>query len=81
VTEKNQRTIEVNADENLIELTPEIMQAIKQRKKDELKSARTKDELITLGKSRGYNFPHAWADRILGQRHEWAAKRGGMVHG
>jgi superfamily II DNA or RNA helicase len=81
VTERKGREIEINADENLIELTPEMMQAIKQRKKDELKSARTKDELITLGKSRGYNFPHAWADRILGQRHEWAAKRGGMVHG
>lgn len=75
VTERKGREIEVNEEANLIELTPEMMQAIKQRKKDELKAARTKEELVTLGKSRGYNYPHAWADRILGQRAEWAAKR------
>jgi superfamily II DNA or RNA helicase len=78
VTENKGREIEVNEDENLVEITPEMMQAMRERKKIELKSARTKDDLITLGKSRGYNFPHAWADRILGQRNEWAAKRGGL---
>jgi superfamily II DNA or RNA helicase len=72
VTENNGRKIEVNEDEQLVELTPEMMNTMRERKKMELKSARTKEELVELGKSRKYKYPVQWADRILGTRQEWA---------
>jgi superfamily II DNA or RNA helicase len=76
VTERKGREIEINADENLIELTPEMMQAIKQRKKDELKSARTIEQLIELGNSRGYRNPFYWAEKIISERKKFGGRHG-----
>lgn len=81
VTEKHQRKVEVNAEENLIEITADMMQAIRARKKQELKNARTLEELVEFGVKQGYRFPRQWAGHILKQRGEWAAKRGAVAYG
>lgn len=81
VTERKVREIEVNADQNLIELTPDMIQAIKARKQSEMKNARTEAELIELGKSRGYKYPAQWAGHVMKQRQQWQAQRGGVFYG
>ena len=47
------------------------LNAVRERKKQELKSARTTDELIALGKARGYRHPVLWAGHIQKQRQAW----------
>jgi superfamily II DNA or RNA helicase len=68
----------VDGDGELIELTAEHIAAIRERKKQELKAAKTKEQLIELGLSRGYKRPGAWADHILKGRQQW---RGGRAYG
>lgn len=68
---RKQSVAEVRADGELVELTDEHMERIKARRKQELKAAKTKSELIDLGLSRGYRFPVEWADHILEQRRSW----------
>jgi len=49
------------------------LDAIRARKKQELKSARTLQDLIALGKQRRYRHPVAWAGHIMRQREQWRA--------
>lgn len=51
-------------------------QRVKEQKKNELRAAKTTEQLIELGRSRNYKNPHGWASRIQEQRHQWSAARG-----
>ncbi|MGZ8158378.1 MAG: DEAD/DEAH box helicase [Methylobacter sp.] len=68
---RKQAVAEVRADGELVELTAEHMERIKARRKQELKSAKTKEQLIELGRSRGYKNPEAWARHRLEERQQW----------
>lgn len=50
------------------------LDAIRARKRQELKSARTLEQLIELGRQRRYKHPVAWAGHIMRQRQEWRAR-------
>lgn len=77
VTERTGREIETDESGVLIELSPEMMQAIKARKKDELKAAKTDEQLLELGIQRGYKNPHFWAMKIQETRQQWKQSRAG----
>lgn len=62
----------VQRDGELMELSPEMVAAQRKQKIRELKSARTRDALVTLGESRHYKNPEYWADKILEERRSWA---------
>ena len=47
------------------------LDAIRARKRMELKSARTLDQLIQLGRERQYKYPAQWAGHIMRQREQW----------
>lgn len=51
------------------------LDAIRAKKKDELKAAKSLEQLIALGRARSYKFPAAWARRIMDQRRQWRASR------
>lgn len=55
-------------DGELIEVD---MEALRARKKQELKSARTFPDLVALGRQRRYRYPEQWAHHIIRQREEW----------
>ncbi len=73
-TKHTAREVEVDSDAQLIELTPEMMSAIKARKKDEFVAAKTIEQLRELAAQRGYK--PGWAEHQMRQRNEWKAKRG-----
>jgi superfamily II DNA or RNA helicase len=58
-------------DGELVEMTPEMMEQIRQRKRSELIRAQSKDELIKLGESRNYKNPEYWAGKILEERKQY----------
>ncbi len=66
----------VQRDGQLIELTPEMAERIRQQKRTELKKARTRQDLVTLGRERSYKNPERWADKIIEERRQWQANRG-----
>lgn len=68
---RKQAVADVRGEGELVELTPEHIARIKARRKQELKAARTKEELIELGQNRGYRYPSQWADHIIKQRQQW----------
>jgi len=76
VTEKRS-VIEVDTDAQLVEITP--LDEIKAQKRVELVQARTLEELVALGRSRGYQYPVQWAKRIIEQRNAWQNKNRGVV--
>lgn len=53
----------------LVEIDESIF---KKKKKEEVRNARTLEELIALGKSRGYRFPVGWANKQLEIRNKYA---------
>lgn len=59
----------------LVELSPEMMEARRKQRGLELKNARTKRDLVQLGRDRKYKNPEFWADKILEDRRQWAEKR------
>lgn len=61
----------VAGDGELVELTAEHVAAIKARKGQELKAARTREQLIELGRSRGYKYPAQWSQHIMDQRQKY----------
>lgn len=65
----------VCGDGELIELTKDQVDQLKLRRKQELKNARTKEQLVALGKQRGYRFPNQWADRIIDGRKQYRTQR------
>jgi len=52
-------------DGELVEMTPAMIEELHQRKKKELIAARSRDQLIALGRSRQYRNPAYWADKII----------------
>lgn len=60
----------------LVEMTPEMIAERRKQRAGELKAARTRPELVALGKERNYKNPGYWADKILEDRQQWAANRG-----
>ena len=64
----------VSADGELVELTQDHLYRLKMARKTELKQARTRDDLIKLGRSRGYKQPAMWADHMITDREEWRRK-------
>jgi DNA repair protein RadD len=55
----------------LVEMTPEMMEQVRQRKRSELINAQTKADLIQLGESRNYKNPEYWAGKILEERRQY----------
>lgn len=65
-----------NGDGFLVELQDSHIrfieeQRIKEQKKNELKAAKTTEQLIELGRIRNYKNPYGWAQKIQQQRHQW----------
>ncbi len=62
----------VRADGELVELTSkQYKEQMKQQKRDEVKAAKTLEQLIQLGRKRGYK--PAWAYRKSDERQKWRA--------
>ena len=61
-----------HVDEALEEIDVEALRA---RKKEELIAARTLDDLMRLGESRGYRNARYWAEKILEGRAQWRRRR------
>lgn len=55
----------------LVEMTPEMMEQVRRRKRNELIKAKSKDELIALGESRHYKNPEFWAGKIIEEREKF----------
>ena len=51
------------------------LDAIRAKKRTELKSAKTLEDLINLGRQRNYKYPAQWAGHIMRQRQAWRAAR------
>lgn len=66
--------VEVRPGE-LVEMTPEMMEQVRRRKRSELIGARTKDELVRLGEARNYKNPEFWAGKILEERRQYRSGR------
>ena len=58
-------------DGTLVEIDPNV---IKLQRKTELKAARTYDELVELGRRRGYKHPAGWARHMIAGREAWRAR-------
>lgn len=50
------------------------LDAIRARKRDELKAARTLPDLVMLARQRGYKNPAAWAGHRMREREQWRAR-------
>lgn len=57
------------------ELEAVDLDAIRARKRDELKAAKTMEQLIALGRARKYKHAVAWAGHIMRQRQAWRGSR------
>lgn len=60
-------------DGELVEMTPEMIEQIRKRKRMELIGARSREQLIELGRSRKYKNPGFWADKIIEGREQYRA--------
>lgn len=71
----------VENDGELVEMTPEMLEQTRLRKRNELISARSKEQLVNLGKERNYKKPEFWADKIIEGRAQYRAnhQQGGSV--
>lgn len=65
--ETQARKIE-ETDGKLIEITDEQKALMRRQRKMEERSAKTLDELIALGRSRKYQYPEAWARKMVAIR-------------
>lgn len=76
--EHERETVTTTSGEGeLIELHSDYIEfVVKQKRKEELKQARTDEQLIELGRARGYKNPIYWAQMIQKKRQEWRAQRG-----
>lgn len=52
----------------LVRVTPEMKKALQVQRKQEQSSAKSYEELVALGSSRGYKFPREWALKIMDSR-------------
>ena len=66
----------IERDGVLVEMSPEMIAARRKQRGQELKNARTKRDLVQLGRDRNYKNPEFWADKILEGRQQFAANRG-----
>lgn len=58
-------------DGELVEIDREQLKVLR---KQEVKSARTLDDLVSLGRQRGYKYPEGWARHMQQQRQAWRAR-------
>ena len=63
------------ADGELVELTAEQLASLKAQKRQALIKARTKEQLVSLGKERNYQYPALWADKIIAGRMSYRAQQ------
>jgi DNA repair protein RadD len=64
---QSQRQIDV-VDGELKKLSKEEMEAARKQQRREIGMAKTLDELIAIGKQRGYKNPRFWAEKVFGGR-------------
>lgn len=69
----------IERDGELVEMTPEMIEQIRRRKRTELIGARTKEQLVELGRGRNYKNPGFWADKIIEGREQYKAQHGGRA--
>jgi len=62
-----ERVVE-SAEGNLIEITGDQLEALRRQKRAEQTGAKTLDDLIAVGRSRGMKQPEAWARHVLRAR-------------
>lgn len=55
-------------DGKLVKVTPEMRAELARRRKDEQSKAKTLEDLVALGKARGYKFPREWALKLHAAR-------------
>lgn len=67
---KERKVKKVDGGGKLVELDADTIAKLKQQKQNEVKAARTLDQLIVLGKQRGYK--PAWAYRVFDERQKWS---------
>lgn len=60
-----------HVDGELVEMTEDLKDAIRDRRARELKAAKTLAELVALGQQRGYKYPELWAQHRLKEREAW----------
>jgi len=62
------------ADGELVEMTPAMIEQMRQQRRRELIQARSKEQLIELGTARHYKKPDFWADKIIEGRQQYRAQ-------
>jgi DNA repair protein RadD len=67
----DQKDFNYDRDGELIEMTPEMLDAERTKKRTELVRARTEQELIALGMARNYKNPRYWAQQIIKGRQQY----------
>ncbi len=66
----------IENDGELVEMTPEMIAQIRRKKRDELIAARTKEQLVELGRVRNYKNPVFWAGKIIEGRKDYKVQQG-----
>jgi DNA repair protein RadD len=65
-TGRGGREVVENHDEQLIEVTPEMVRAAAERRRHEVRNATTREDLETIARARGYNL--RWVDHVMSAR-------------
>jgi hypothetical protein len=60
-------------------MTTEMIEQLRRLKRSELIGARTKEQLVELGRARNYKKPRFWADKIIEGREQYKAQVGGQA--
>jgi superfamily II DNA or RNA helicase len=69
----------IEQDGELVEMTPEMIEQLRRRKRTELIGARSREQLVKLGQDRNYKKPGFWADKIIEGREQHKAQYGRRV--
>lgn len=62
---KKRKEQKTNANEVAVELTPEMREALRRKKAMENRQAKTLEEMVEIGKARGYKNPVWWAKKRM----------------
>lgn len=62
---KKRKEQKTNANEVAVELTPEMREALRRKKAMENRQAKTLEEMVEIGKARGYKNPVWWAKKKM----------------
>jgi DNA repair protein RadD len=69
-TNSEQEALPLKSTGRLVELTPEMRRALARERFEEERQARSVEDLVRIGTSRGYQYPEGWA------RHRYSELRG-----